>query len=106
MKRAKALMTGLLVAASVVACDKDSVGANVEGIGRSRGARAIVPIEPIRIILHASPTPLLQQSGRLDNLVPPADAEALHTAAPEPKTIRWYNPGHSLGQQGLVGMSG
>jgi dienelactone hydrolase len=64
--------------------------------------RAMVPIEPIRFIPLATPTPLLLQSGRSDTLVPPADAEALHAAAPEPKTIRWYNAGHALGQPALV----
>ncbi len=63
--------------------------------------RAMAPIEPIRFIPHASPTALLLQNGRSDNLVPPADAEALHAAAPEPRTIRWYNAGHSLNQQAL-----
>jgi dienelactone hydrolase len=61
--------------------------------------RAMTPIEPIRFIAHASPTELLLQSGRLDNLVPAADAQALHTAAPQPKTIRWYDAGHGLNQQ-------
>ena len=61
--------------------------------------RAMAPIEPIRFIPHASPTPLLLQNGRIDNLVPAADARALHTAAPEPKTIRWYDAGHGLNQQ-------
>lgn len=61
--------------------------------------RAMTPIEPIRFIAHASPTPLLLQSGRLDALVSVADAEALHTAAPQPKTIRWYAAGHGLDQQ-------
>jgi dienelactone hydrolase len=61
--------------------------------------RAMAPIEPIRFVPHASPTPLLLQNGRLDELVPVADAEALQNAAPEPKTIRWYNAGHSLNQQ-------
>ena len=63
--------------------------------------RAMAPIEPIRFIPLASPTPLLLQNGRLDNLVPPADAEALHGAAPEPRTIRWYGAGHSLDLQAL-----
>ena len=61
--------------------------------------RAMTPIEPIRFIAHASPTPLLLQSGRLDALVPVADAENLQTAAPEPKTIRWYDAGHGLNEQ-------
>ena len=61
--------------------------------------RAMTPVEPIRFIAHASPTALLLQSGRLDNLVPAADAEELHKAAPEPKTIRWYAAGHGLNLQ-------
>ena len=63
--------------------------------------RAMAPIEPIRFIAHAAPTALLLQNGRLDNLVPEADAEELHTAAPQPKTIRWYAAGHGLNQQAL-----
>ncbi|HYD52361.1 MAG TPA: alpha/beta fold hydrolase [Gemmatimonadaceae bacterium] len=63
---------------------------------------AMAPIEPIRFIPLASPTPLLLQNGRSDNLVPQADAEALHAAAPDPKTIRWYDAGHSLGAQALA----
>jgi dienelactone hydrolase len=61
--------------------------------------RAMVPIEPIRFIPHAPPTALLLQSGRSDTLVPAADAEALHAAAPGSATIRWYNAGHGLNQQ-------
>ena len=64
--------------------------------------RDMAPIEPIRFIAHAPPTALLLQSGRLDNLVPEADAQALHTAAPQPKTIRWYSAGHGLDQQALI----
>jgi dienelactone hydrolase len=64
--------------------------------------RAMAPIEPIRFIAHAPPTTLMLQSGRLDNLVPAADARALHTAAPQPKTIRWYDAGHGLNQQALI----
>jgi dienelactone hydrolase len=63
--------------------------------------RAMAPIEPIRFIPHASPNALLLQNGRSDNLVPVADAEVLHAAAPDPKTIRWYTAGHGLNQQAL-----
>ena len=66
---------------------------------RAAWFRAMVPIEPIRFIPHAPPTALLLQSGRLDNLVPAADAENLHKAAPEPRTILWYDAGHGLNQQ-------
>ena len=61
--------------------------------------RAMTPIEPIRFLPHASSTALLLQSGRLDNLVPEADAQALHAVAPEASTIRWYSAGHGLNQQ-------
>jgi dienelactone hydrolase len=61
--------------------------------------RSMTPVEPIRFIPHAPPTALLLQNGRLDDLVPPADAEDLHAAAPPPSTIRWYNAGHGLSQQ-------
>ena len=63
--------------------------------------RAMAPIEPIRFIAHATPTPLLLQSGTTDNLVPEADARLVHNAAPDPKTILWYNAGHGLNQQAL-----
>jgi hypothetical protein len=64
--------------------------------------RAMAPVEPIRFIPHAPPTALLLQNGLSDTLVPAADAEALHRAAPEPKTIRWYPAGHALNQQALL----
>jgi dienelactone hydrolase len=61
--------------------------------------RDMAPIEPIRFVAHAPPTALLLQNGRLDNLVPPADALALHAVAPQPSTILWYEAGHGLDQQ-------
>jgi dienelactone hydrolase len=64
--------------------------------------REMAPIEPIRFVGLATPTPLLLQSGRTDDLVPQADAQLLHDAAPQPKTILWYNAGHGLVQQALL----
>ena len=69
---------------------------------RASWFRDMAPIEPIRFIAHASPTALLLQSGRLDSLVPVADAQALHAAAPEPRTVRWYEAGHGLDPQAAV----
>ena len=62
-----------------------------------RWLESMIPIEPIKYVGFASPTPLLLQSGRQDNLVPPPDAERLHAAARDPKTVQWYEAGHSLG---------
>lgn len=63
---------------------------------RQRWLGSMIPIEPIKYVGFASPTPLLLQSGRQDNLVPPRDAERLHAAARDPKTVQWYNAGHGL----------
>ncbi|HEX8359458.1 MAG TPA: prolyl oligopeptidase family serine peptidase [Longimicrobium sp.] len=65
--------------------------------------QAMTPIEAIRFIPHASTTALLFQAGRLDDLVPPADAQALYDAAGSPnKELRWYETGHLLPQQALM----
>jgi dienelactone hydrolase len=64
---------------------------------RRRWLESMIPVEPVKYVGFASPTPLLLQSGRHDDLVPPRDAERLHAAAPNPKTIQWYEAGHSLG---------
>jgi hypothetical protein len=63
---------------------------------RRRWLESMIPVEPIKYVGFASPTPLLLQSGRQDNLVPPGDAERLHAAVRDPKTIRWYDAGHGL----------
>jgi len=63
---------------------------------QSRWLAAMRPIEPIRFIARAAPTPLLFQNGRQDQLVTVEDAEALHRAAKAPKTVLWYQAGHGL----------
>jgi uncharacterized protein len=63
--------------------------------------RAMAPIEPIRFVGNAN-VPLLLQNGRFDEFVPAYEAEELHAAAPQPKTIRWYEAGHSLGLQAQI----
>ncbi len=63
---------------------------------RRRWLESMIPIEPIKYVGFASPMPLMLQSGRQDDAVPPAIAELLHAAVGEPKSIRWYNAGHSL----------
>jgi uncharacterized protein len=63
--------------------------------------REMVPIEPIRFIGLAKPTPLLLQNGQTDEFIPTADAQLLHNAASDPKKTLWYNAGHNLTQQAL-----
>jgi hypothetical protein len=62
---------------------------------RKRWLAAMRPIEPLRYVRRAT-APLLFQSGRADDLVPPADARRYHAAAPEPKQVIWYDGGHFL----------
>jgi dienelactone hydrolase len=76
-----------------------SVMAGLPCATRVSWLQEMAPIEPIRFIAHAPPTALLLQNGRLDTLVPAADAQALHGAAPQPNTILWYEAGHGLNQQ-------
>lgn len=72
-----------------------------EQIRRIRGAgistemleRFAEGLEPTEFIGHFG-RPLLLINGRDDEIVPRANAEALHAAAGEPKTIVWYDGGH------------
>jgi uncharacterized protein len=63
---------------------------------RCRWLAAMRPIEPLRFVHRAPPASILFQSGRLDVLVPPADAAQLHAAARDPKSVTWYDAGHGL----------
>ena len=62
---------------------------------RKRWLAAMRPIEPLRWVREAT-APLLFQSGRQDDVVPPPDARRYQAAAPEPKEVRWYDSGHFL----------
>jgi dienelactone hydrolase len=75
--------------------------ATVSCASRTAWFAAMTPIEPVRFIANAGPIALLLQSGRTDDLVPERDAEALHAAVPQPRTVRWYDAGHGLTQQAL-----
>ena len=63
--------------------------------------RAMTPLEPIRFVGNAN-IPLLLQNGKSDEYVPVANAEELHAAAPQPKTILWYDAKHSLNEFAVI----
>lgn len=80
----------------------DDVNGELAGLTpdeRQAWLAAMEPIEPIYLVRHAQASALLFQSGRFDELVPPADAERLHAAASEPKEVIWYETGHELSAQ-------
>jgi len=66
---------------------------------RKRWLAAMEPVEPIRFVGRAAPAQLLFQNGRRDQLVPPADGEVYQKAGSQPKTVKWYDAGHSLNEQ-------
>jgi dienelactone hydrolase len=69
---------------------------------RERWLAAMRPIEPSRFVHRAPPASILFQSGRRDPVVPVQDAEAVHRAARQPSTVRWYDAGHDLTPQAYV----
>lgn len=69
---------------------------------RERWLAAMRPIEPSLFVGLAPPASILFQNGRHDELVPVRDAEALHAAARDPRTVRWYDAGHGLNGQAFV----
>lgn len=50
--------------------------------------------DPIHFVGLATPSELLFQGGRQDDVVPETAFEALSRAASEPKEVRWYESGH------------
>jgi dienelactone hydrolase len=50
--------------------------------------------DPLRYVGHASPSALLFQDGRNDELVPQAALTLLAKTGSEPKDVRWYDSGH------------
>jgi fermentation-respiration switch protein FrsA (DUF1100 family) len=79
--------------------DADGPLWRLESGDREEWLALMEPIESIYDVGHAAPAALLFQSGRADPLVPAADAERFHAAGSEPKTVMWYEAGHTLGTQ-------
>jgi dienelactone hydrolase len=50
--------------------------------------------DPLRFVGHASPSALLFQDGRNDELVPQAALTLLARTGSQPKDVRWYDSGH------------
>jgi dienelactone hydrolase len=99
------LKTGILMVGDgglvthLTGADDDGTFGGLTCAQRRRWLESMIPIEPVKYVGFAPPTSLLLQSGTTDDLVPVGDAERLHAAARDPKTIRWYNAGHGLNAQ-------
>ena len=55
--------------------------------------------DPLRYVGHASPSALLFQDGRADEIVPEPALTLLAKTGSEPKDIRWYDTGHAPGSK-------
>jgi len=58
--------------------------------------RYLRTVDPLRYIRRATPSTLLLQDGRRDEVVPRPALDALARAAPTGTTVRWYDAGHAL----------
>jgi dipeptidyl aminopeptidase/acylaminoacyl peptidase len=76
----------------------------IDPTARESWLEAMVPIEPIHYVGHASPSALFFQNGRYDMSVSEEDALAYQAAGSEPKLVEWYESGHGLPPQAYVDM--
>ena len=58
------------------------------------GALLLRPLDPLRHAAEVAPTRLLMVNGRLDELIPRKNAEALYRKARNPKKIIWLDSTH------------
>ncbi len=56
----------------------------------------LTPVDPLHFAPHLAPRPALYINGRQDTVVPVAANKRLHEVASEPKTIKWFDSGHSV----------
>jgi len=71
----------------------------LEGVEREAFIASMKPLDPVTHVAALSPAPLLFQFANDDPHVPCERAELFFSAAVEPKTLRWYEAGHSLNAQ-------
>jgi dienelactone hydrolase len=58
--------------------------------------RYLGAVDPLRYVRRASPSRLLLQDGRRDQVVPRSALAAMARAAPRGTTVRWYDADHGL----------
>jgi fermentation-respiration switch protein FrsA (DUF1100 family) len=59
------------------------------------------PLDPVRYVGRIAPSPVLFQFATKDPYVPREDADSLVAAAREPKSVRFYECGHSMDMDAL-----
>ena len=74
----------------------------LQGDARQAKIDELAPLDPVRYIADASPSPVLMQFGKSDRHVPADKAQAMFDAAREPRIILWYDAGHHLNDQAIA----
>ena len=69
---------------------------------RGQVRQLLAKTDPLRHVARASPSELLFQAGRRDEVVPRAALVALMRAGSEPKEVRWYDSGHRPSARALL----
>jgi dienelactone hydrolase len=89
---------------TIIAHNAKRWGAKVPGaLAGWLGGILLSPFEPTRYIGHLAPRPLLMINGQGDTFFPRSSAEALLSAAQEPKEIIWHRSAHVMpDEQDLV----
>ncbi len=54
----------------------------------------LAAVEPVNFVGHIAPRSVFFANGKLDRIITPRSAQALHDAASQPKEIHWYQVGH------------
>jgi cephalosporin-C deacetylase-like acetyl esterase len=67
-------------------------------------AGGLETFDPAGFAGHISPRPVWMLNGRDDKIIPPVCAEALHSAAQEPKRVTWYSGGSGDGHLPPLGV--
>ncbi|MFQ6095365.1 MAG: alpha/beta hydrolase family protein [Candidatus Bathyarchaeia archaeon] len=67
-----------------------------EGIPYEEIQKFLDPVDPINFIDKFSPRPVVFHLGKYDEIVPAEAGEQLYRRAKEPKSVYWYDSGHSL----------
>ena len=71
----------------------------MEEKARQKFIQTFSPADPVTLVPHLAPAPILFQFGDHDPHVPIARGEAFAKAAKDPKKVRWYHAGHALNSE-------
>jgi cephalosporin-C deacetylase-like acetyl esterase len=97
-RRPKALV---FVAGTVDFSDWYLLGRKLDAAARRKVEQELAPLAPVRHVARVAPAALLFQFARKDPYVPREAADALVSAASDPKEARFYDCGHEMNRDAM-----